>query len=124
MGVISAGFLLFMLATSNPFVRLAPVPRAGADLNHFGLIVHPPMLYIGYVGFSVAFAIAALFNDSMAMAPGRTLSSATGLVAGTRSARGGEATPHPGDLEGQSAPIGPQTPQPVEVRIGRVVGAP
>lgn len=61
------GFLLFILYTSSPFLRLLPFPQPeGADLNpllqDFGLIVHPPMLYMGYVGFSVAFsfAIAAL----------------------------------------------------------------
>jgi cytochrome c-type biogenesis protein CcmF len=68
MGLVSVGFLLFMLLTSNPFMRLAPAPVDGADLNpllqDFGLIVHPPMLYMGYVGFSVAFgfAIAALLG--------------------------------------------------------------
>lgn len=59
MGLISVGFLLFLIATSNPFLRLLPdVPVNGRDLNpllqDFGLIVHPPMLYMGYVGFSVA----------------------------------------------------------------------
>ncbi|MGE0858697.1 MAG: heme lyase CcmF/NrfE family subunit [Gammaproteobacteria bacterium] len=62
MGGISVGFLLFMLATSNPFLRQLPPPTDGADLNpllqDFGLVVHPPMLYTGYVGFSVAFAFA------------------------------------------------------------------
>jgi len=71
MGLISIGFLLFMLLTSNPFLRLSPVPADGADLNpllqDFGLIVHPPMLYMGYVGFSVAFgfAIAALMDGRL-----------------------------------------------------------
>ena len=66
MGLISAGFLLFILTTSNPFRRLDPVPADGADMNPLlqdpGMVVHPPMLYMGYVGFSVvfAFAIAAL----------------------------------------------------------------
>jgi cytochrome c-type biogenesis protein CcmF len=67
MGLIALGFHLFLLLTSNPFARLLPVPPAeGADLNpllqDFGLIVHPPLLYMGYVGLSVpfAFAIAAL----------------------------------------------------------------
>ena len=66
MGAISIGFLMFMLFTSNPFTRLFPVPLDGADLNPLlqdpGLIIHPPVLYMGYVGFSVAFsfAIAAL----------------------------------------------------------------
>ncbi|MFQ5756033.1 MAG: heme lyase CcmF/NrfE family subunit [Acidiferrobacterales bacterium] len=71
MGLVSVGFLLFMLLTSNPFMRLAPAPVDGADLNpllqDFGLIVHPPMLYMGYVGFSVAFgfAIAALLGGHL-----------------------------------------------------------
>lgn len=66
LGLVSAGFLLFILGTSNPFERLFPVPAEGLDLNvllqDIGLIVHPPLLYMGYVGFSVtfAFAIAAL----------------------------------------------------------------
>ena len=67
MGLIALGFHLFLLLTSNPFARLLPIPPAeGADLNpllqDFGLIVHPPLLYMGYVGLSVpfAFAIAAL----------------------------------------------------------------
>jgi len=60
---ISAGFLAFILFTSNPFERLLPYsPIQGADLNpllqDIGLIVHPPILYMGYVGFSVAFAFA------------------------------------------------------------------
>ena len=63
MGLLNAGFLSFLLLTSNPFERLLPLPPTdGADLNpllqDFGLIVHPPMLYTGYVGFSVAFAFA------------------------------------------------------------------
>ncbi len=63
MGMISVGFLLFLLLTSNPFARHLPVfPAEGSDLNPLlqdpGLIIHPPMLYIGYVGFSVAFAFA------------------------------------------------------------------
>jgi cytochrome c-type biogenesis protein CcmF len=62
LGVISFGFLLFSLATSNPFERLQPAPSDGQDLNpvlqDFGLTIHPPMLYVGYVGFSVAFAFA------------------------------------------------------------------
>ena len=72
MGIITVGFLLFLLVTSSPFERLLPnVPADGADLNpllqDFGLIVHPPMLYMGYVGFSVAFAfaIAALINGRL-----------------------------------------------------------
>ncbi len=62
MGMVSVGFLLFMLLTSNPFDRFAMAPVEGRDLNpllqDFGLIIHPPMLYMGYVGFSVAFAFA------------------------------------------------------------------
>ncbi|MGV6808132.1 MAG: heme lyase CcmF/NrfE family subunit [bacterium] len=63
MGMISMGFYLFTLLTSNPFLRLLPFPPLdGGDLNpllqDFGLIVHPPMLYMGYVGLSVAFAFA------------------------------------------------------------------
>ena len=69
MGMIGVGFISFTLLTSNPFWRLLPeAALQGADLNpllqDFGLIVHPPMLYMGYVGFSVAFAfaIAALLD--------------------------------------------------------------
>ena len=68
MGLISVGFLAFLLFTSNPFARLLPAPPEGHDLNPLlqdpGLIIHPPMLYLGYVGFSVpfAFAIAALLD--------------------------------------------------------------
>jgi cytochrome c-type biogenesis protein CcmF len=62
MGLISSGFLLFTLWTSNPFERLIPAAQDGADLNSvlqdFALAIHPPMLYTGYVGFSVAFAFA------------------------------------------------------------------
>lgn len=71
MGAISIGFLMFMLFTSNPFTRLFPVPLDGADLNPLlqdpGLIIHPPVLYMGYVGFSVAFsfAIAALLAGNL-----------------------------------------------------------
>ena len=74
MGLISTGFLLFMLITSNPFLRDAFPPADGADLNpllqDFGLVIHPPMLYTGYVGFSVAFgfAIAALLGGRLDMA--------------------------------------------------------
>jgi cytochrome c-type biogenesis protein CcmF len=68
MGVLSLGFLAFLIFTSNPFERMLPAAAEGRDLNpllqDFGLIVHPPMLYMGYVGFSVpfAFAIAALLD--------------------------------------------------------------
>nr|BAH89720.1 cytochrome c-type biogenesis protein CcmF [uncultured bacterium] len=72
MGLLNLGFLAFLLFTSNPFDRLVPMtPADGADLNpllqDFGLIVHPPMLYMGYVGFSVAFAfaIAALLTGRL-----------------------------------------------------------
>lgn len=72
MGMISIGFLLFTLLTSNPFDRLLPnAPADGGDLNPLlqdpGLIFHPPILYMGYVGFSVAFAfaIAALLSGSL-----------------------------------------------------------
>ncbi len=71
MGMISIGFLSFLLFTSNPFERLFPVPVQGGDLNpllqDFGLAVHPPMLYMGYVGMSVAFsfAIAALIGGEL-----------------------------------------------------------
>jgi cytochrome c-type biogenesis protein CcmF len=71
MGMVSIGFLLFMLLTSNPFARQFPVPAEGRDLNPLlqdpGLAIHPPMLYMGYVGFSVAFsfAIAALISGKL-----------------------------------------------------------
>ncbi|HTR01267.1 MAG TPA: heme lyase CcmF/NrfE family subunit, partial [Candidatus Acidoferrum sp.] len=72
MGMITTGFLLFMIFTSNPFERmLLSVPSEGADLTpllqDFGLTVHPPFLYMGYVGFSVAFsfAIAALLTGRL-----------------------------------------------------------
>ncbi len=71
MGLISVGFLCFMLFTSNPFDRLLPGAVDGRDLNpllqDFGMIIHPPLLYMGYVGFSVAFsfAIAALMGGQL-----------------------------------------------------------
>jgi cytochrome c-type biogenesis protein CcmF len=71
MGLISVGFILFMLFTSNPFERLLPAAQDGRDLNPLlqdpGLVIHPPMLYMGYVGFSVAFAfaIAALLGGRL-----------------------------------------------------------
>ena len=71
MGVISCGFLLFTLLTSNPFERLLPAAPDGQDLNPLlqdpGMIIHPPMLYMGYVGFVVAFAfaIAALLSGRL-----------------------------------------------------------
>src|SRR6476661_1913191 len=62
MGIVSVGFLLFLLTTSNPFTRILPAPPDGRDLNPLlqdpAMIAHPPMLYMGYVGFSVAFAFA------------------------------------------------------------------
>ncbi len=62
MGMVSVGFLLFLLLTSNPFERLVPAASDGRDLNPLlqdpGMAFHPPMLYMGYVGFSVAFAFA------------------------------------------------------------------
>ncbi|MEO7916107.1 MAG: heme lyase CcmF/NrfE family subunit [Dokdonella sp.] len=71
MGFVSLGFLSFTVLTSNPFARGLPVPADGMDLNPVlqdpGLIIHPPMLYMGYVGFSVAFAfaIAALLGGKL-----------------------------------------------------------
>ena len=71
MGLVSAGFLAFMLFTSNPFDRVFPVPDDGRDLNPLlqdpGMVIHPPMLYMGYVGFSVAFAfaVAALLSGRL-----------------------------------------------------------
>ncbi len=61
-GWISTAFLAFILTTSNPFLRLAKPPVEGQDLNpvlqDIGLAIHPPLLYLGYVGFSIAFAFA------------------------------------------------------------------
>src|SRR5690606_36730814 len=61
-GMIGAAFLLFILTTANPFARLDPAPIEGRDLNpvlqDIGLAIHPPLLYLGYVGFSVSFAFA------------------------------------------------------------------
>jgi cytochrome c-type biogenesis protein CcmF len=71
MGLVSAGFLLFILFTSNPFVRLFPAAPDGHDLNPLlqdpGMVMHPPMLYMGYVGFSIAFsfAVAALLSGRL-----------------------------------------------------------
>ena len=68
MGVVAIGFLAFLIFTSNPFIRLLPSPGEGRDLNPLlqdpGMIIHPPLLYVGYVGFVVpfAFAIAALLD--------------------------------------------------------------
>ena len=71
LGTLSIGFLLFALLTSNPFDRLVPAAADGGDLNPLlqdpGLAIHPPLLYIGYVGFSVAFAfaIAAMISGDL-----------------------------------------------------------
>jgi len=71
LAIVGIGFLLFMLFTSNPFERIFPAPAEGRDLNPLlqdpGLAIHPPMLYMGYVGFSVAFAfaIAALLGGKL-----------------------------------------------------------
>ena len=71
LGLVSTGLLLFILTLSNPFVRLLPPAEQGRDLNpllqDIGLILHPPMLYMGYVGMSVAFAfsIAALLSGRL-----------------------------------------------------------
>ena len=71
MGSLSTCFLTFILFTSNPFMRLHPAPGNGADLNPLlqdpGMIIHPPLLYMGYVGFSVAFAfaVAALLSGRL-----------------------------------------------------------
>ncbi|RZZ81066.1 heme lyase CcmF/NrfE family subunit [Pseudoxanthomonas winnipegensis] len=71
MGVVAVGFLSFLLFTSDPFVRLLPSPGEGRDLNPLlqdpGMIIHPPMLYMGYVGFAVpfAFAVAALLDGTL-----------------------------------------------------------
>jgi len=72
LGMVTVGFMLFIIMTSNPFDRTLPnIPVDGRDLNpllqDIGLIIHPPMLYMGYVGFSVvfAFAIAALINGRL-----------------------------------------------------------
>ncbi|NMG30713.1 heme lyase CcmF/NrfE family subunit [Aromatoleum evansii] len=71
LGLVSTGFLLFLLITSNPFDRILPGAPEGRDLNPLlqdpGMIIHPPLLYMGYVGFSVAFAfaIAALLSGRM-----------------------------------------------------------
>jgi cytochrome c-type biogenesis protein CcmF len=71
MGLVAVGFLAFTLFTSNPFGRLLPAPLDGRDLNPLlqdpGMVLHPPTLYMGYVGFSVAFAfaIAALLSGRL-----------------------------------------------------------
>lgn len=71
LGAVGAGFTAFTLLTSNPFARLLPAAREGRDLNPLlqdpGMIIHPPLLYLGYVGFSIAFAfaIAALMTGRL-----------------------------------------------------------
>jgi cytochrome c-type biogenesis protein CcmF len=71
LGLVTAGFLLFILFTSNPFDRLLPGAPEGRDLNPLlqdpGLVIHPPLLYMGYVGFSIAyaFAVAALLSGQL-----------------------------------------------------------
>ncbi|MEX0729374.1 MAG: heme lyase CcmF/NrfE family subunit [Aquisalimonadaceae bacterium] len=71
LGLVSVGFLAFTILTSNPFDRLFPVPADGQDLNPLlqdpGMVIHPPMLYVGYVGMSVVFAlsIAALMGGRL-----------------------------------------------------------
>jgi cytochrome c-type biogenesis protein CcmF len=71
LGLLSLGFLLFTLLTSNPFARLLPAPPDGRDLNPLlqdpGMALHPPLLYMGYVGFAVAFAfaVAALIGGQL-----------------------------------------------------------
>ncbi|WP_313615271.1 heme lyase CcmF/NrfE family subunit [Agrobacterium sp.] len=90
---ITVAFLLFILLTSNPFERMEPVPAEGQDLNpilqDFGLAIHPPLLYLGYVGFSVcfSFAVAALLDGRIDAAWARwvrpwTLAAWTFLTAG------------------------------------------
>ncbi len=70
-GSVTIAFLLFMLLTSNPFERIEPAPFEGRDLNpvlqDIGLAIHPPLLYVGYVGFSItfAFAMAALIEGKI-----------------------------------------------------------
>ncbi|NML45698.1 heme lyase CcmF/NrfE family subunit [Ramlibacter sp. G-1-2-2] len=71
LGLVSSGILLYLLLASNPFTRLLPPPMEGRDLNALlqdpGMVAHPPMLYLGYVGFSVsfAFALAALLSGRL-----------------------------------------------------------
>ncbi len=90
---IVTAFLLFILMTSNPFLRLMPAPAEGQDLNPIlqdpGLAIHPPLLYLGYVGFSISFsfAVAALINGRIDAAWARwvrpwTLAAWTALTAG------------------------------------------
>ena len=77
LGLVSSGFLLFTLLTSNPLLRVWPPPDDGRDMNpllqDLGLAIHPPLLYAGYVGFAVpfAFAVAALIEGRVDAAWGR-----------------------------------------------------
>src|SRR5690606_32615127 len=86
LGLLSVGFMLFTLFTSNPFVRLDAVPANGRDLNPIlqdpALAIHPPMLYLGYVGFAVpfAFALAALIGGDRDVAWARAARPWTALA--------------------------------------------
>src|SRR5712664_1756129 len=95
MGLISSGFMLFTLWTSNPFLRLIPAAQDGADLNpvlqDFALSIHPPMLYTGYVGFSVAFAFAcAAMLEGRLGWPAAAISSSSIMTPWFRRARSGD----------------------------------
>jgi len=74
LGMVSIGFTFFILLTSNPFERLMEIPQEGRSLNpllqDIGLAIHPPMLYVGYVGMAVAFAfaVAVLLRGEFKMA--------------------------------------------------------
>jgi len=87
--MLAVGFYLFMLLTSNPFDRVMPPPINGNDLNPLlqdpGLAFHPPMLYLGYVGFSMAFsfAIAALIEGRVDAAWARLITSLAGAAGGS-----------------------------------------
>src|SRR5579875_912368 len=95
LGFVAFGFLLYTITTSNPFARLLPAPANGADLNPVlqdpGLIFHPPVLYMGYVGFSVAFAfaIAALLGGEMQPTWVRWSRAARGHTTNSAGAAGG-----------------------------------
>jgi cytochrome c-type biogenesis protein CcmF len=92
LGLVTVGFLAFTLASSNPFDRLLPAAVDGRDLNPLlqdpGMIFHPPMLYMGYVGFSVAFAFAIA-----ALIGGRLRRSLGTLVASLDDDRPGSSSP-------------------------------
>ena len=94
MAMVSIGFLLFMLVTSDPFDRLLPAAAEGRDLNPLlqdpGMVFHPPMLYIGYVGLSAAFSYAAAALITMEADSGWA-----------RAARRGRPRHRPPDLRGQ-----------------------